>query len=72
MMDKKYLEQLSLEWSPDADFSDSQSEMNILSKLQPYKNLERLYLSNYRGTKFPKWVGDPSYHNITRLSLSRC
>jgi len=72
MMDKKYLEQLSLEWSPVADFSDSQSEMNILSKLQPYKNLERLYLSNYRGTKFPKWVGDPSYHNITQLSLSRC
>ncbi|XP_058771523.1 putative disease resistance RPP13-like protein 1 [Vicia villosa] len=74
IMDKKYLEGLSFDWSEDAKdhFTNSQSEMDILGKLQPAKNLKWLIISGYRGTRFPYWVGDPSYHNITRLTLSNC
>jgi hypothetical protein len=74
IMDKKYLEELSLSWSEDAKdhFTNSQSEMDILGKLQPTKNLKRLDVHSYRGTRFPEWVGDPSYHNLTELYLSDC
>ncbi|XP_058771512.1 putative disease resistance RPP13-like protein 1 isoform X2 [Vicia villosa] len=74
IMDKKYLEGLWFKWSEDAKdhFTNSQSEMDILGKLQPAKNLKRLIIQGYRGTRFPDWVGDPSYHNLTDLSLYRC
>ncbi|KAK2393613.1 putative disease resistance protein [Trifolium repens] len=74
MMDKKYLEELSLSWSEDAKdhITNSQSEMDILGKLQPTKNLISLYVHGYRGTRFPEWVGDPSYHNLTKLYLFDC
>ncbi|CAJ2662165.1 unnamed protein product [Trifolium pratense] len=44
IMDKKYLEKLCLSWSEDVKdhFTNSQSEMDILDKLQPTKNLKRL------------------------------
>nr|XP_012568623.1 putative disease resistance protein At3g14460 [Cicer arietinum]XP_012568624.1 putative disease resistance protein At3g14460 [Cicer arietinum]XP_012568625.1 putative disease resistance protein At3g14460 [Cicer arietinum]XP_027187801.1 putative disease resistance protein At3g14460 [Cicer arietinum]XP_027187802.1 putative disease resistance protein At3g14460 [Cicer arietinum]XP_027187803.1 putative disease resistance protein At3g14460 [Cicer arietinum] len=74
IMDKKYLEKLSFEWSDNAkdQFKNSQSEMDILDKLQPAKNLKKLSICGYRGTRFPEWVGDPSYRNLTKLSLSDC
>ncbi|CAJ2658931.1 unnamed protein product [Trifolium pratense] len=74
IMDMKYLEELSLSWSKDAKdhFTNSQSEMDILGNLQPTKNLKRLNVHRYRGTRFPKWVGNFSYHNLTELFLSGC
>jgi Leucine-rich repeat (LRR) protein len=74
-MDKKYLEKLSLSWSEDEKdlhFTNSQSEMDILGKLQPTKTLKRLDVHRYRGTKFPEWVGNSSYHNLTELYLIDC
>ncbi|CAL5183498.1 unnamed protein product [Lathyrus oleraceus] len=74
IMDKKYLDKLSFVWSEDAKnhFTSSQSEMDILGKLQPSKNLKRLDIDGYRGTLFPEWVGHPSYQNLTEVSLSGC
>ncbi|MCH85801.1 NB-LRR type disease resistance protein Rps1-k-2 [Trifolium medium] len=74
IMDKKYLEELELEWSIDAEdnIQNSQSEMDILGNLQPGKYLKRLDIDGYRGTRFPEWVGDPSYQNLTELSLYGC
>ncbi|GAU23570.1 hypothetical protein TSUD_385560 [Trifolium subterraneum] len=71
IMDKIYLEALLLSWSEDAKdhFTDSQSEMDILDKLQPTINLKWLNVNGYRGTRFPEWVGDPSYHNLIELYL---
>jgi hypothetical protein len=73
-MDKKYLEELSLSWSKDANdhFMNSQSEMDILAQLQPAKYLKMLRLFGYRGTRLPEWVGDPSYHNLTELYVFDC
>jgi len=74
IMDKKYLEKLLLSWSQDAKdhFTNSQSEMNILGKLQPVMYLKMLDIKGYGGTRFPKWVGDPSYHNLTELYVFGC
>ncbi|WJX22356.1 hypothetical protein P8452_11669 [Trifolium repens] len=46
--------------------------VDILGKLQPSTNLERLDIVRYMGMIFPKWVGDPSYNNLTELCLSKC
>nr|XP_027190204.1 putative disease resistance protein At3g14460 [Cicer arietinum] len=74
IMEKKYLEKLSFKWSDNAkdQFTNSQSDMDILDKLQPAKNLKKVSICGYRGTRFPEWVGDPSYHNLTELYLSDC
>ncbi|WJX22351.1 hypothetical protein P8452_11664 [Trifolium repens] len=31
-----------------------------------------LGIDGYRGTRFPEWVGDPSYHNLTELYVFDC
>ncbi|CAJ2658928.1 unnamed protein product [Trifolium pratense] len=74
IMDKKYLEELCLHWSGDAKdhFTNSQSEMDILDKLMPTKTLKILDVHGYRGTRFPEWVGDSSYHSLVELCLSGC
>ncbi|XP_073226647.1 putative disease resistance RPP13-like protein 1 [Cicer arietinum] len=72
IMDKKYLEKLSFEWSDNAKdhFTNSQSEMDILDKLQPAKNLKEVSICGYRGTRFPEWVGDPSYQSLKLLYIN--
>ncbi|KAK2447350.1 putative disease resistance protein [Trifolium repens] len=74
IMDKKYLEELSLSWSEYAKdhFSNSKSEIDIFGSLQPTKNLKKLDVRGYRGTIFPEWVGSSSYHNLIELFLYGC
>ncbi|KAL5556235.1 hypothetical protein UlMin_038471 [Ulmus minor] len=71
LMDKKYLEELELEWGAKTD--DSKHERDILDKLLPNSNLKRLKIRGYGGTTFPNWVGDRSLcSNIVDLSLANC
>ncbi|KAL5540438.1 hypothetical protein UlMin_044954 [Ulmus minor] len=72
LMDKKYLEELELEWGAKTD-DDSKHERDILDKLLPNSNLKRLTIRGYGGTTFPNWVGDRSLcSNIVDLSLASC
>ncbi|XP_025635557.1 putative disease resistance RPP13-like protein 1 [Arachis hypogaea] len=74
MVDKKYITHLWLEWSSgeDNDIIDSQIEKEVLAKLEPHKDLKRLSLWGYRGTKFPDWIGQSWYHDMTWLELRGC
>ncbi|XP_028755833.1 putative disease resistance RPP13-like protein 1 [Neltuma alba] len=72
MMEKKRIETLTLSWSDFGDAEDSSSERNILAKLQPHWDLKQLTVKRYRGTIFPDWLGNPSYHNMTFLRLEGC
>ncbi|XP_049388417.1 putative disease resistance protein At3g14460 [Solanum stenotomum] len=69
MREKKHVERLSLEWSG-SNADNSQTERDILDELQPNTNIEELRITGYRGTKFPNWLGDPSFHKLIDLSLS--
>ncbi|KAL4350836.1 hypothetical protein AHAS_Ahas10G0181800 [Arachis hypogaea] len=71
MFEKDGIECLLLEWSPDEyeNTVDSQTERDILEKLQPHSNLKQLQIWGYRGTTFPDWLGHCSYHNITQITL---
>nr|GEY24991.1 hypothetical protein [Tanacetum cinerariifolium] len=45
----------------------------VLDALKPYNDcLKRLGIVKYLGLEFPKWVGDPSFHRLSRVSVSGC
>ena len=48
------------------------TQRDILTNLQPHSNLKELRIRAYRGTRFPDWLGHPSYHNIVDIQLSDC
>ncbi|KAJ9153501.1 hypothetical protein P3X46_026930 [Hevea brasiliensis] len=70
LKDRKYLKELSLKWS--ANFDDSENERRVLENLQPCTNLERLSIKLYGGTRFPDWLGSPSFSNMVSVNLSFC
>uniref|UniRef100_A0A3Q7JQG6 R13L1/DRL21-like LRR repeat region domain-containing protein n=1 Tax=Solanum lycopersicum TaxID=4081 RepID=A0A3Q7JQG6_SOLLC len=52
MMIKEHVEMLSLEWS-ESIADSSQTEGDILEKLQPNTNIKELEIAGYGGTKLP-------------------
>ncbi|GFZ02616.1 NB-ARC domain-containing disease resistance protein [Actinidia rufa] len=70
LREKIYLEELVLEWGSTTD--DSQNERDVLGKLQPHTNLNRLGIKNYGGTRFPDWLGDQSFCNMVSLHFENC
>ncbi|KAL5565896.1 hypothetical protein UlMin_029060 [Ulmus minor] len=71
LREKKYLEELELEWGYEAN--DSEYEKNLLDNLLPNTTLRGLVIRNYGGTIFPNWVGSRSVcNNIVDLSLVDC
>ncbi|KAK6776804.1 hypothetical protein RDI58_027805 [Solanum bulbocastanum] len=71
MREKEHVEKLSLEWSVSIA-NNSQNERDILDELQPNTNIKELQITGYRGTKFPNWLADHSFHKLMDLSLSDC
>ncbi|XP_002513098.2 putative disease resistance protein At3g14460 [Ricinus communis] len=67
---KKQLKKLELRW--DAETDDTLQDLGVLLLLQPHTNLKCLSIVGYGGTRFPNWVGDPSFANIVILTLRRC
>ena len=47
-------------------------DTDVLEMLQPHNNIKQLVIKDYRGTRFPGWIGNASYSNIIRLKLSNC
>ncbi|KAG5042167.1 hypothetical protein JHK85_006405 [Glycine max] len=73
MMDKKHINSLQLEWSGcNNNSTNFQLEIDVLCKLQPHFNIESLGIKGYKGTRFPDWMGNSSYCNMTRLYLYDC
>ena len=70
MMDKKNINDLSLQWWSNG--TDFQTQLDVLCKLKPHPDLESLSIWGYNGTILPDWVGNFSYHNMTSLSLYDC
>jgi Leucine-rich repeat (LRR) protein len=70
LRDKKYLEELVLEWKGDNSFSESQRI--VLDSLQPPTNLKSLAIEYYGGRSFSDWVGHPSFSKLASLHLQNC
>ncbi|XP_034703212.1 putative disease resistance RPP13-like protein 1 [Vitis riparia] len=70
MKDKKYLDELSLNWS--YEISHDAIQDDILNRLTPHPNLKKLSIGGYPGLTFPDWLGDGSLSNLVSLQLSNC
>ncbi|XP_021803151.1 putative disease resistance protein At3g14460 [Prunus avium] len=71
LKNKKDLKELELAWgSEDADHSEKVRD--VLDKLQPCMNLEKLTVKLYGGTSFPNWLGDSAFNKIKVMRLEGC
>ncbi|KAJ9685869.1 hypothetical protein PVL29_017799 [Vitis rotundifolia] len=70
--DKKYLDELSLNWSGYWIGNDVGLTDDILNSLTPHSNLKKLSIGGYPGLTFPDWLGDGSLSNLVSLQLSNC
>ncbi|XP_071718356.1 uncharacterized protein [Rutidosis leptorrhynchoides] len=48
------------------------TEYQVLEKLNPHNELKTLKIMFYGGVKFPSWVGDQSFVQLTELTLRGC
>ncbi|KAK2983103.1 hypothetical protein RJ640_000945, partial [Escallonia rubra] len=70
---KQGLEELEMVWSSDFDdFRNGMIEKEVIELLKPSTNLRRLEVKHYGGMEFPTWLGDPSFSQLARISLSEC
>ncbi|KAK9069100.1 hypothetical protein SSX86_013216 [Deinandra increscens subsp. villosa] len=73
LQQKKGICDLEMEWSDVFDGSRNEiTEYEVLQELRPSEKLRSLAIVNYSGTKFPSWVGDPSFVCLRRLILRGC
>ncbi|PWA69864.1 NB-ARC domains-containing protein [Artemisia annua] len=73
-LEEKMVSELHVEWSN--DFNDARNETlekEVLDALKPHSdNLKVLNIYSYGGKVFPKWIGDPSFHQLTSVSIWGC
>ncbi|CAL2237912.1 unnamed protein product [Prunus armeniaca] len=71
LKNKKDIKELEFEWGNE-DSDDSTKVRDVLDKLQPCMNLEKLTVKRYGGTSFPNWLGDSAFNKIKVMRLEGC
>ncbi|KAL6327568.1 hypothetical protein AAG906_021858 [Vitis piasezkii] len=69
---KEDLDDLVFAWDSNVSDNVSENQTRVLENLQPHTKVKRLRIRQYYGTKFPKWLGDPSFMNLVFLRLGHC
>ncbi|XP_050378131.1 putative disease resistance RPP13-like protein 1 [Argentina anserina] len=64
---KEGLDTLNLEWS-----GTGEKELEVLCSLEPHKKLQQLSIKGYNGFEFSKWIGHPSFSDMTLVRLENC
>ncbi|TMX01721.1 hypothetical protein EJD97_023797 [Solanum chilense] len=67
--EKQGIIELELQWR---SHHERNIEYEILTGLQPHKNLERLLISDYRGTTFPSWLWYGPHYMLRSIYLRNC
>ncbi|KAG6630273.1 hypothetical protein CIPAW_13G006000 [Carya illinoinensis] len=71
LKDRKYIEELVLEWNPNG-INISDDQRTVIDSLKPHTNLKSISINYYGGQNFPDWVGHNSFSNITSIRLYMC
>ncbi|CAL9004680.1 unnamed protein product [Prunus brigantina] len=72
LKNKQDLKELELAWGS-KDACHSEKVKDVLDKLQPCMNLEKLTITLYGGTSFPNWLGDSAaFNKIKVMRLVGC
>jgi hypothetical protein len=76
LIDKEYLQELSLSWSDfsmDLDSFIAGKTEDVLEGLQPHENLKSLHISGYSGANLPTWLAsNVSVKMLRILHLEKC
>ncbi|KAJ3682969.1 hypothetical protein LUZ60_013196 [Juncus effusus] len=69
---KQFIENLMLRWSesPPSNPKQWSHSKDVLTSLQPNNRIKRLWIMNYPGTNFPRWVGDSSFSSLEAIRIS--
>ncbi|XP_058106375.1 putative disease resistance protein RGA4 [Magnolia sinica] len=71
--EKQHLHALYFEYDDDEPLDDEVKRMeDVLESLQPHTNLKDLNIQYYKGSKLPKWIGNPMFSNLVEVKLSHC
>jgi len=71
LKDKKYLEELQMEFNGGREEMDDRSVL-VLEALQPNNNLKKLNITHYKGSRFPNWLSGCHLPNLVSLELKGC
>jgi hypothetical protein len=76
LIDKEYLQELSLSWndiSVGLDPCSARRTEDVLEGLQPHENLKSLHISGYSGANLPTWLAsNVSVKMLRILHLEKC
>ncbi|XP_060960341.1 putative disease resistance RPP13-like protein 1 [Cannabis sativa] len=72
VLDTIQLEELTLKWSLNNVVVDPKHGEGVLEMLTPNTMLKLLQILHYPSTKFPNWVGNDSFSNISNVRLDGC
>ncbi|TYI15161.1 hypothetical protein ES332_A08G168200v1 [Gossypium tomentosum] len=73
LKEKRGLDDLVMKWSSAPNNIQSEvDEFEVLDMLEPHQNLKKLSIFFYEGSKFPSWIGNPSFVNMVYLNLCDC
>ncbi|EEC68192.1 hypothetical protein OsI_36158 [Oryza sativa Indica Group] len=67
LQSKRHLQLLSLDFGDCCP--DHNQQVQLLESLRPHRNLGELIIMNYEGLKYPYWLGDASFSNLTQIEL---
>ncbi|KAL6651033.1 hypothetical protein ACP70R_009958 [Stipagrostis hirtigluma subsp. patula] len=75
LINKKYLETLTLEWSDNSIYleeDDEEISTKVFENLQPPRDLVNLIVQNYSGSSFPIWIEKIPFDNLQSITLDNC
>uniref|UniRef100_A0A0E0BJ70 NB-ARC domain-containing protein n=1 Tax=Oryza glumipatula TaxID=40148 RepID=A0A0E0BJ70_9ORYZ len=67
LQSKRHLQLLSLDFGDCCP--DHNQQVQLLESLRSHRNLRELIIMNYEGLKYPYWLGDASFSNLTQIEL---
>ncbi|KAH7689316.1 P-loop containing nucleoside triphosphate hydrolase protein [Dioscorea alata] len=71
--ERRHIKELNLHWNIDkVDRCKHVVQEEVLEGLQPYPNLEQLYIEGYMGSKTPSWLMTPALQKLQKLYLFKC
>ncbi|KAF3441382.1 hypothetical protein FNV43_RR15296 [Rhamnella rubrinervis] len=72
LKNKNHIRHLELEWNDDSTDVSLNKAREVLDRLQPHTNIQRLSVKNYGGRRFPDWMGHHSFSCLEYLFLYGC
>ncbi|KAJ3694194.1 hypothetical protein LUZ60_009674 [Juncus effusus] len=75
LYNKQYVNDLTLEWSRNDNVNDSvntQHHSEVLQRLQPHSNLNKLQIKWYLGSTSPTWLNNQNLPCLSSLILYNC